>query len=170
MILPLDQFIDRLLCHVPKPRAIMVRSWGLFANSKKDDLALCRAQLGQLPVEEKEFLDWQTLCSRQGDNHPERCPVCGRLLVCTDVFGPEAIPPGDELLLRRVAWWEDKYFIKAKITGHSCPYAALFLPIKAKIQKNYRKLIYLSPRYLSIIVKNWDYRAYKINTSPDQYP
>ena len=45
MILPLNQFIDRLLCHVPKPGAIMVRSRGLFANSKKDDLSLCRAQL-----------------------------------------------------------------------------------------------------------------------------
>lgn len=103
MILPLSQFIDRLLYHVPKPGAIMVRSWGLFANNKKGDLSLCRAHLGQLPVEEKkEFLDWQTLCSRQGDDHPERCPVCGRLLVCTDVFGPDRLP-SDELPLENAA-------------------------------------------------------------------
>ena len=81
----------------------MVRSWGIFANSKKKDLSVCRTQLGQLPVEEKkEFLDWQTFCSRQGDDHPERCPVCGRLLVCTDVFKPDGVPP-DELILEKAA-------------------------------------------------------------------
>ena len=91
MSLPLDQFIDRLLLHVPKYR---VRSWGLFANSKKDDFALCREQLGQLPEEEVEFLDWQTYCSKRGEQHPERCPVCGRTLICTEIFGPDRIPNG----------------------------------------------------------------------------
>jgi hypothetical protein len=99
MSLPLDQFIDRLLLHVPQHRALMVRSWGLFANCKKDGLALCREQLGQLPAEgEVEFLDWQTFCSRQGDEHPERCPVCGRLLICTETFGPDRIPPPASLM------------------------------------------------------------------------
>lgn len=99
MRLPYGQFIDRLLLHVPQPRARMVRAWGLFANNKKGDLALCRAQLGQLPIEEEtEFLDWQTICAKRGDEHPERCPVCGRLLICTGTFGPNGIPPPVSLM------------------------------------------------------------------------
>jgi hypothetical protein len=94
MSLPFNQFIDRLLLHVPKHRAIMVRSWGLFAHCRKDDLALCREQLGQLPEEDVKFLDWQTLCSKRGIEHPEKCPVCGCLLRCSETFGPDRIPDG----------------------------------------------------------------------------
>ena len=31
-------------------------------------------------------LDWQTVCAQRGDAHPERCPTCGQLLVCTGVI------------------------------------------------------------------------------------
>ena len=33
-----------------------------------------------------EPLVWQTACAQRGDAHPERCPVCGQLLVCTEVI------------------------------------------------------------------------------------
>jgi ABC-type transport system substrate-binding protein len=42
-------------------------------------------------------LDWQTVCAQRGDVHPERCPVCGQLLVCTGVIPRGgAYPPGWE--------------------------------------------------------------------------
>jgi hypothetical protein len=81
MRLPIAQFIGRFLLHVPPPGAIRVRAWGLYAHSKAGDLALCREQLGQPQPEEPEFLDWQTCCAQRGTEHPERCPVCGKLLV-----------------------------------------------------------------------------------------
>jgi hypothetical protein len=53
----------------------------LYHHSHKKELELCRELFGQLPVEEPEFLDWQTLCDQQGEKHPERCPVCGKRLI-----------------------------------------------------------------------------------------
>ncbi|MFV9616853.1 MAG: hypothetical protein ACNYZG_12915, partial [Gammaproteobacteria bacterium] len=47
---------------------------------------LCRQLFGQLPVEEPEFLDWQTLCDQQGEKHPECCPVCGKRLIVLGVI------------------------------------------------------------------------------------
>jgi len=81
MELPTDQFLARLLQHVPPRNAIRVRSYGLYHHSRKEELALCRVILGQPPVQEPEFLDWQSYCGRRGDAHPERCPVCGKTLV-----------------------------------------------------------------------------------------
>jgi len=81
MDLSLDQFLGRLLQHVPSRNAIRVRSYGLYHHRHKEDLCLCRDILGQPPMEEPEFLDWQTYCNTRGDLHPERCPVCGKRLV-----------------------------------------------------------------------------------------
>ncbi|HKJ41615.1 MAG TPA: hypothetical protein VKA27_05940 [Sunxiuqinia sp.] len=36
---------------------------------------------GQLPVEERGFLTWQEFCEKQGDDHPEICPECGKKLI-----------------------------------------------------------------------------------------
>ena len=38
MTLGIDEFIDRLLKHVPKPKAVLVRSYGLYCQNKKDEL------------------------------------------------------------------------------------------------------------------------------------
>jgi hypothetical protein len=38
-------------------------------------------------------LDWQTACAQRGDAHPERCPVCGQLLVCTGIIARGGAPP-----------------------------------------------------------------------------
>lgn len=81
MDLSLDQFLSRLLQHVPPRNAIRVRSYGLYHHSHKKDLELCRSVLGQPLMEETAFLDWQSYCSTRGDVHPERCPVCGKRLV-----------------------------------------------------------------------------------------
>ena len=93
MTLPLEQFIQRYLLHVPAPGTRVVRSYGLYAPTKHEALAVCRGQLGQEPVVPPAVLDWQTACQARGETHPERCPRCGRQLVCRGVILLARIPP-----------------------------------------------------------------------------
>ena len=88
MTLPIDRFIGRFLQHVPQPRAVYVRYYGLYHSVRKEDLALCRKMIGQPPVEEPEFLDWQTYCAGHVNDHPELCPICGKRLVLTRLLPP----------------------------------------------------------------------------------
>jgi hypothetical protein len=93
LTLPLADFLPRWLLHVPGPQTRMVRSYGLYHPSKAEALAVCRAALGQPPVVAPTPLDWQTVCAQRGDAHPERCPTCGQLLVCTGVLPRGGAPP-----------------------------------------------------------------------------
>jgi hypothetical protein len=103
MTLPIEEFIRRYLQHVPEPGTRVVRSYGLYAPTKGEALAVCRAQLGQRPVEKPVVLDWQMACRDRGDAHPERCPRCGRLLVRLGVILPARIPPPEHGLVKVVA-------------------------------------------------------------------
>ena len=89
MVLPVSQFIQRYLLHVPVPRSQHIRHYGLYAPGKKDELEKCRKMFGQLPVVETEFLTWQEFCKKQGDEHPELCPECGKRLICLDKLPAE---------------------------------------------------------------------------------
>jgi hypothetical protein len=86
-------FLQRWLLHVPVPQTRVVRSYGLYHPTPADALAICRAALGQPPVEVPARLDWQTGCAQRGDAHPEQCPTCGQLLVCTGVIPRGGAPP-----------------------------------------------------------------------------
>ena len=103
MTLPIAEFIRRFLLHVPKPGTKVVRGYGLYAPTKWAALARCREQLGQGPVVRAAVLDWQTACSQRGEDHPERCPVCGRLLVCSGVMPRSSGPPAVAALGESVA-------------------------------------------------------------------
>lgn len=81
MTLPINQFIQRYLLHVPVPRSKSVRCYGLYAPGHKERLAKCRELFGQLPAGKTEFLTWQQYCEKQGDAHPEVCPECGKRLI-----------------------------------------------------------------------------------------
>jgi hypothetical protein len=93
MTLAVGDFIQRVLLHVPAPHTQVVRFYGLYHHSHAADLARCRLQLGQPPVEEPVKLDWQTYCAQRGDAHPERCPTCGQLLVFTAIIPRGGAPP-----------------------------------------------------------------------------
>lgn len=101
MALPLDQFIQRLLLHVPVPKRQGVRSYGLYSPSRTDDLSWCRKQIGQPPAEEIAFMDWGSYCAERGEKHPEKCPTCGRPLVSTAIFYRGQAPP--EIPFRKAA-------------------------------------------------------------------
>src|SRR5262245_13367714 len=93
--LPLSvaDFLQRWLRHVPVPQTRVVRSYGLYHPTQAEALAVCRTALGQPPVEVPVALDWQTVWAQRGDLHPERCPACGQLLVCTGVIPRGGAPP-----------------------------------------------------------------------------
>jgi hypothetical protein len=93
MSLPVADFFQRWLLHVPVPQTRVVRSYGLYHPTHAEVLAVCRAQLGQPPVQVPACLDWQTVCAQHGEGHPERCPTCGQLLVCTGVIPRGGAPP-----------------------------------------------------------------------------
>ena len=93
MTLPVADFLQRWLLHVPVPQTRVVRSYGLYHPTQADALAVCRTALGQPPMEMPAMLAWQTVCAQRGDLHPERCPACGQLLVCTGVIPRGGAPP-----------------------------------------------------------------------------
>lgn len=81
MTLPVADFIKRYFLHVPEPHTKVVRSYGLYAPTGKDELLLCRSRFGQDAIQEAEIPDWQSYCEGRGDGHPERCPICGCRLI-----------------------------------------------------------------------------------------
>jgi hypothetical protein len=98
MTLPETDFIHRYLLHVPQPHTKVVRSYGLYATTAKYELSLCRTKFGQDAASEAEILNWQSFCETRGDEHPERCPICGcRLIRIMEIprvlnFHKDAIP------------------------------------------------------------------------------
>jgi len=104
MTLSVDDFMKRYFQHVPEPNTKVVRYYGLYAPNKKEELAECRRQLGQEPVKEPDEIGWQDYCGRQGKEHPELCPICGRKLVrLADIPRPIYSEPPDGGRLRAVA-------------------------------------------------------------------
>jgi hypothetical protein len=93
MTLPVGDFLQRCLQHVPVPQTRVVRCYGLYHHTHTEALVLCRVHLGQPPVAVPEPLVWQTACAQRGDAHPERCPACGQRLVCTAVIPRGGAPP-----------------------------------------------------------------------------
>lgn len=81
MRLPIEQFVGRLLQHVPLPGQRLVRAYGVYAGGRLADLDRCRAQLGQPAFEDPPVRSWQDCVAPLGDDHPERCPICGARLV-----------------------------------------------------------------------------------------
>ncbi len=93
LTLPVADFLQRLLQHVPVPQTRVVRSYGLYHHTHTEALALCRTQVGQPPVSVPAPLAWQTVCAQRGDVPPERCPTCGQVLVYTGVMPRGGAPP-----------------------------------------------------------------------------
>ena len=93
MTVPVADCLQRWLLHVSVPQMRVVRYYGLYHHTHADTLAVCRTALGQPPVAAPVCLDWQALCAQRGEAHPERCPTCGQLLVCTGVIPRGGAPP-----------------------------------------------------------------------------
>lgn len=94
MTLAVHDFVGRVLEHVPPPGMHTVRSWGLYASSRRNDLARARSALGQpaqaaSPVRQR----WQDVVRRAGGDAATRCRVCGAELVTWGRFRRGESPP-----------------------------------------------------------------------------
>ncbi|WP_300667636.1 transposase [Desulfoluna sp.] len=87
MTLPIDEFIERFLYHVPPPRSVLVRSYGLYSQVKKKDLNIARHALGQGEVEPPSKLVWQDVFKKI-DPSKTMCLACGKPLIVTRVIPP----------------------------------------------------------------------------------
>lgn len=95
-VLPLeaDQFLLRLLQHVPPPGLQTVRGYGLYANSQRARLNEARRLLGQPPAMGKlPTVSWQQLCESLGHHDSTRCPLCGARLEIVALWGRGRSPP-----------------------------------------------------------------------------
>ncbi len=95
-----DEFLTRLLQHIPPKGLQTIRSWGLYASSKRSQLASARRALGQPPLEKVEQIRWQDFLAKLGHEHLARCPQCGAELIITHIARPGRGPPPE---LRRIA-------------------------------------------------------------------
>ncbi|MDA1050744.1 MAG: transposase [Planctomycetota bacterium] len=91
--LSVDEFLGRLLEHVPPRRFQTVRGYGLYSGNQHSRLDQAYRALGQVPPEQQPPLSWQELCERAG--HPEagKCPVCGKALIAHHHFERGRSPP-----------------------------------------------------------------------------
>ena len=78
--LPVDEFIRRILEHVPEKGFRTVRYYGLFAPSRRTELAACRQALGMAPYHRPERLTLEAYLARFEVTPLTVCPVCGRPL------------------------------------------------------------------------------------------
>ena len=94
LLLPVDEFLSRLLEHVPPPNLQTVRGYGLYAGCKRAELQVARQRLGQPPlVAEPAPISWQELCVRLGRREQAYCPVCGEELQLLARFVRGRDPP-----------------------------------------------------------------------------
>jgi hypothetical protein len=101
--LEVEEFMRRLLLHIPERGVQGVRYYGVYKGKKTRELELCRKELGQGEVKEVKELSWQEYSSQRGGEHPERCEVCGRRIVCVVKWGRGGAPPLREGELKRAA-------------------------------------------------------------------
>jgi hypothetical protein len=93
MTLTPEEFLQRVLWHVPEKGLQAIRSYGLYGRGGHERREQCRAQLGQGPQEQPTTLDVERYWEKTG--HPETlcCPVCGARLICVASVPRGGAPP-----------------------------------------------------------------------------
>ena len=90
LTLPIDEFLHRLLLHVPPPSTQTVRSYGLYASAKTDALEQSRGLLPSAPPLPPRPSDTTTTPESTNElslvdyaEQRAQCPICGKTLVMT---------------------------------------------------------------------------------------
>jgi hypothetical protein len=81
MTLSSEEFVQRVLWHVPEKGMQVIRYYGLYARQGQQMRERCRAQLGQPPEQMPVVLAWQAYWEKAGHPEKARCSVCGQLLI-----------------------------------------------------------------------------------------
>lgn len=90
-----DDFLWRVLQHVPPRGLRVVRGYGLYAGGQRALLNAARELLGQvaLPAEPPKQPSWQMICEREGGRDWGRCQECGATLLVSRVLSSGRPPP-----------------------------------------------------------------------------
>ncbi len=91
--LTIDDFLLRLLEHVPPRRLQTVRGYGLYSGNQHSHLAAAHVALGSAVPEVEPPLSWQEFCEAAGISDAGRCPKCGKPLVSHAEFKRGRSPP-----------------------------------------------------------------------------
>lgn len=98
-----EEFVRRLLLHMPEPRVHTSRAYGLYHPAAQKMLAKARAQLPQMP-EPSAPDETRTPARRVSVTPPPVCPECGRpLRVHVLIHGGQSPPQSFRALQRRRA-------------------------------------------------------------------
>ena len=78
-----DEFMRRLLWHIPEKGQHRVRYYGLYHAHKKAQRQACRLALAQAPEPEgpSHLLSWEAFLGRLGLTPRRTCPICGAQLI-----------------------------------------------------------------------------------------
>jgi len=93
LTLPVEEFLQRVLLHVPFPGAHYSRAFGLYASTKRDQLGAARAKLGQDPASPIEPLTAEEYARELEGDTFNRCPACGEPLEAIRLITPSRSPP-----------------------------------------------------------------------------
>jgi hypothetical protein len=77
ILLSHDEFIRRILLHIPDLRLRTFRSYGVYYRRNIEELNRIREHFGQEPVEEPERLRFEAYLTKKGMVKDFRCPICG---------------------------------------------------------------------------------------------
>ncbi len=94
--LEVNEFIKRLLEHVPPRRLQCVRGYGLYSGNQHSRIDEAREALGMEQATSEgpsEGIDWQAICEASGYSDACRCPQCGAKLESHSEFQPGRGPP-----------------------------------------------------------------------------
>lgn len=81
-----EDFIGRLIEHIPLPRFRMVRHYGILSNAKKGELLPpAFALLGQVPKKQPRGLSWRERQKAYLHDDPLLCPICKKEMVLTEL-------------------------------------------------------------------------------------
>jgi hypothetical protein len=90
MTLKSDEFLQRILWHVPEKGQHTVRHYGLYHHRMGEKRRQCRAQLGQVPESSADNLSWQDYLDQLGDKAAGHCPTCDAPLVMGQLIAPRS--------------------------------------------------------------------------------
>lgn len=97
-----DEFMRRILWHIPAKGHQRIRYYGLYHSHKKQQRQQCREQLNQSPeaAVEVQRLSLEEYLRKLGISQPECCPVCGAQLVTIPVAATphQQSPPKPQVL------------------------------------------------------------------------
>ncbi|MFQ5459123.1 MAG: IS91 family transposase [Myxococcota bacterium] len=86
MTLPVQEFIGRLVTHIPDQNFRCLRHAGIFANRvRTEKLEKARRLLGQNPKPAPQRISWREMFRNTFDHDPLECPRCGDIMQLTGV-------------------------------------------------------------------------------------